>query len=256
LYFDDEWLHAVWLDGRKTGDEDTPNEMTLRAARIDRKGRISGETELDGRVCDCCPTAIAPIDGGFIVAYRDRSPEEIRDISAVRYVGGKWETPYTVAADNWKIEGCPVNGPALASRGNTVIIAWFTMKDGAGIVKGALSNDGGRTFGEPHRLDGGGAIGRADAVMLGGNLPDVSWIATTDDGAEIRHGGFAPDAFPAMGEHTIVSTSAARSSGYPRIAVAGGSLLVAWTQAGDPSRIRTATGPAANPWAAIRRSYQ
>jgi len=244
LHYDDEWLHVVWLDGRKNGDESTPNEMTLRAARLDRKGHISGESELDGRVCDCCPTAVTPVDGGFIVAYRDRSPDEIRDIWAVRYVGGEWEKPFAVAADNWRIEGCPVNGPALASKGDDVAIAWFTMSGEEATVNAAWSSDGGKTFGDRRRLGGGNAIGRVDVVMALNGLSDVSWIATTDGGAEIRRRGFAPAAAGGAG-HSIVSTSAARSSGYPHIAVTGDTFVVTWTHAGDPSRIRTAKGPVA-----------
>ena len=49
---------------------------------------------------------------GPVAVYRDRSPEEIRDISVVRLVDGVWTEPAPVHADNWMIEGCPVNGPA------------------------------------------------------------------------------------------------------------------------------------------------
>ncbi len=60
---------------------------------------------------------------GPVVAYRDRSVDEVRDIAVVRRVNGTWTTPAVVHDDHWQIAACPVNGPALASRGDTVVIA-------------------------------------------------------------------------------------------------------------------------------------
>jgi len=105
--------------------------MTLRTAQITASGIIEGETLLDPRVCDCCPTAtvLCP-DGSVLVAYRDRSEEEVRDIAVTRYKGGAWSTPRVVHRDEWKIAGCPVNGPALAVSDSLVALAWFTMAGG------------------------------------------------------------------------------------------------------------------------------
>ena len=62
--------------------------MTLRAAFIDKKGNKINEWELDGRVCDCCQTTAAITNDGPVVVYRDRSDDEVRDMSIVRYVNG------------------------------------------------------------------------------------------------------------------------------------------------------------------------
>ena len=51
---------------------------------------------------------------GPVVVYRDRSEQEIRDISIVRLHDGKWSQPSSVFEDNWKINGCPVNGLSFA----------------------------------------------------------------------------------------------------------------------------------------------
>ena len=113
-----------WLDGRNAAMEGGEGhhgghhgQMTIRAAIVDKSGKKINEWELDDRVCDCCQTSAAITDNGPVVVYRDRSDSEIRDISIVRFVNGQWTAPKTIFADNWKIEGCPVNGPRIAEIG-------------------------------------------------------------------------------------------------------------------------------------------
>ena len=93
-----------------------------------------------------------------VVVYRDRSDEEIRDMSIVRYVNESWTSPKTIHADNWQIKACPVNGPRADAIGNNLAIAWFSMKDKKGEVKVVFSNDGGATFEEPIRIDEGNQL--------------------------------------------------------------------------------------------------
>src|SRR5581483_9127550 len=119
-------LGLVWLDGRATSDAlpHPSDTMSLRAAAFSRAGRQLRETTVDARVCDCCSTSVAVTADGPLVAYRDRSEQEIRDISVSRLSGGRWSAPVTVHADGWRIEACPVNGPAVAARGRDVAVAW------------------------------------------------------------------------------------------------------------------------------------
>jgi hypothetical protein len=238
LIFHDDYLHLVWLDGRKFAEEDQPDEMTLRAARIDRDGNISGQVLLDGRTCDCCPTAIAPIASGFIVAYRDRSPEEIRDISVVRHVDGRWEQPRRVHSDGWKINGCPVNGPAMASDGTNVAVAWFTMDGDEAVVRGSWSRDSGATFARAVEIADEEPLGRVSMTSLVSRQTTVAWLSSASGRArvECRHMGKGTVTEEA---HTLVYTSTGRSSGYPRIA-SPSDFLVAWTESGELSRVRTA----------------
>ena len=121
--------------------------MTVRAATFDRDGRQAGETLIDDRVCDCCPTAVALTSDGPIAAFRDRSPKEVRDISVSRLVNGAWTPSASVHDDGWTIDACPINGPAVAARGRDVVVAWFTAKQDQGQAFAAFSRDGGRTFG-------------------------------------------------------------------------------------------------------------
>jgi len=89
---DDSTAALVWLDGRemKSAGEshESEGDMTLRFGTVTSSGRLGPERMLDARTCECCQTALARSPGGLIVGYRDRSPEEIRDIAVVRQVGG------------------------------------------------------------------------------------------------------------------------------------------------------------------------
>ena len=156
---------AVWLDGRAMADHDEKSKdpmpsMTLRAASITADGRLFDEVELDERTCDCCQTAAVQTDRGIIVAYRDRTEDEIRDIFVTRRENGQWTVPRAVHADQWQIAGCPVNGPALAAQGSHVAIAWYTAAADSPRVRLAFSEDSGESFKVPIRIDDGNPLGR------------------------------------------------------------------------------------------------
>ena len=235
-------LHAAWLDGRKYNKEghDASNEMTVVSTSIARDGSRGAEVMLDGRACDCCQTAAALTAKGPIVVYRDRSPDEIRDIYMVRRVGGKWTSPAPVHGDGWKINACPVNGPAVDARGNDVAVAWFTAANGEARVKVAFSRNAGEAFGGPVRVDGGAPAGRVDVAMLEDGSALVTWIERVGgDTAAVRARRVERDG--TMGAPiTIAASSAARASGFPRMAISGTNALFAWTQPGRPSSVKVA----------------
>lgn len=226
-------VQAVWLDGRGMagkGGHDSHGEsgsMALRSAVVLSDGSLREEMELDPRVCECCPTSAARTETGMIVAYRDRSETEIRDIFVVRKEKGRWGEPIRVHEDGWQIPGCPVNGPALASSGNRVAIAWFTAAGGEAKVFVAFSQDNGASFGKPIRVDDGKPLGRVDVEMLPGGTALVSWIEWHEKMSElvVRHTG--PDGVGGPGA-TITPISAERASGYPRMVVVGGDAFFAW----------------------------
>ncbi|MEQ9399991.1 MAG: sialidase family protein [Longimicrobiales bacterium] len=238
----------VWLDGRRyagwpAGTEPS-REMTLRYRTTRGDPSTAGpEVLLDDRACDCCQTDAAVAGDGLVVVYRDRSPDEIRDIAVVRQVDGAWTEPAIVHADGWEIAGCPVNGPAIVARGDAVAVAWFTGAGDVPRVKVAFSEDGGATFGPPVVVDGGNPAGRVDLLQLQGGAVLVGWLERrAGDGAEVRVRRVAPDG--TLDEPQVVAASdAARGSGFPRFALrADGTVLAAWTdiEDGGTSRVRTA----------------
>ncbi len=177
-------LGAVWLDGRqmKEGAHEgmDAGAMSLRGALFGPDGNQASELLIDDRVCECCPSATAVTTDGPIVAYRNRTTDEVRDIYVSRMVGGKWTEPRAVHDDNWRIAACPVNGPALSANGRDVAIAWFTAVGDQGHVYAAFSSDSGATFGPPVRIDDAGAVGRVDIELLADGSAAVTWIEFAD----------------------------------------------------------------------------
>lgn len=228
--FNDQFFIS-WLDGRKTAMEGNAGhheghhgEMTLRAALLSKNGTKTKEWELDGRICDCCQTSIAITANGPVVVYRDRSTEEIRDMSIVRFINGEWTEPKTIFADQWKIAGCPVNGPRADAIGNHLAIAWFSMSGGKAQVKVVFSEDGGATFKEPIQVDEGKPIGRVDVVMLNEKTAMISWM----EGSTIKALKINSDG--TKGKPIIIAESSdSRASGFPQMTKAGNQLIFAWT---------------------------
>lgn len=230
---------VFWLDGRHTVE--TPRHpMSLRHAFLQPTGELSEEVELDDSVCDCCQTSAALAEEGPIVAYRNRSTEEIRDIYVIRNRSGQWSAPSQVAEDGWRIEGCPVNGPAIAAREGTVAVGWFTQAADQPRVLLAFSKDGGDNFSKPLRVDAGDPYGRVDVLLNRDGSAWVSWLeASEGDGVDVRLRKFASTG--PLGAPIIAGrTSASRSSGFPRMTAYGGNLILAWTEPGEPGHIRTA----------------
>ena len=228
---------AVWLDGRNTKKENN-NGMTLRAAEIDSEGNISNEVELDNRVCDCCQTGATWTDKGPIVVYRDRSEDEIRDIGIVRNVEGKWSKPNTLFEDKWKIAGCPVNGPSIASESNMVVVAWYTMAHDSPKVLATISKDYGQTFCDPIIIDDTQPTGRVDAIIRN-EKAIISWMQNGESEASIN---VRTIDFDGVLSNTLIvgSNSTARSSGFPRMVSSKNNIVMAWTDAQDSiSHVKT-----------------
>jgi hypothetical protein len=240
-------LGLVWLDGRAMkpqaghGAHDEPSgPMSVRFATFDENWKQTAEIAVDSRVCECCPTTAAVTSDGPIVAFRNRTEDEVRDIYVSRLENGKWTDPKPVHEDSWKINACPVNGPMLSARGRNVVLAWFNAKDDQGRAFAAFSQDAGRSFGAPIRLDDVGALGRVDVELVGDGSAIASWIEFADQRAQFRVRRIERSGARSQSV-TVSSLSGSRASGYPRIAASGDDAVFAWTEnAQSGSRVQTA----------------
>src|SRR5688500_13256025 len=243
---------ATWLDGRnmknmKETDEHAPapESMTLRYATIDANGNLADETQLDERVCECCQTSAAVTSAGPIAVYRDRSATEVRDIYIVRQVNGSWTSPQPVYADNWQINGCPVNGPSVTADGSRVAVAWFSSVADTPRVKVAFSQDAGATFSQPIQVDDGPNVGRVDTLLLPDGSALGCWLSGDAQVGEITARRVQADG--SVGPASVIATTdISRSSGFPRMARRGNEVHFAWTEFGKPARVRTAVSQISN----------
>jgi hypothetical protein len=253
-------LGLAWLDGRAMkpgGSHDAhgadAGAMSVRFATFGRDWKQTSEMSVDLRVCECCPTTAAITSEGPIVAYRNRTEDEVRDIFVSRLEKGKWTEPIAVHTDAWKIAACPVNGPALSARGRDVAIAWFTAQGDQPRAFVAFSKDAGRTFGSPIRLDDAGSLGRVDLELMPGSAV-ASWIEFAAQRAQFRFRRVDPSGTksPAV---TVSGWAGCRASGYPRIGVSGNQIIFAWTES-DNGRARVQTAVARLPSESSRSSVR
>jgi hypothetical protein len=232
-----EGVGLVWLDGRATNPRTSTGDMALRAALYDRSGKQLREMPVDSRVCDCCSTDTAITPDGVIVAYRGRSADEVRDIYVSRYVAGRWGPPILVHDDGWRIEACPVNGPAISARDRVVAVAWFTAKDDKGHAFVAFSHDAGRTFGSPIPVDAETSAGRVGLALLADGSAAVTWVESANQRSEFRLRRVEPSG----ARSAAVTVGETGSTRIPRVTLHRDELIFAWTEDDKgSSRVRTA----------------
>ena len=226
-------IRFYYLDGRATpGDK----PMQLRTVLVEGT-RIAPSELVDDSVCDCCTTAAATLPvGASVVAYRDRTAAEMRDVQvAIRPVAGPIST-HPVGSEPWRIAGCPVNGPALAANGGELAVAWFAAPGDRPRTAVALSADGGTSWGPARPIPaaaGGQPMGQLALAPTAGGFA-LAWLEAIPGGSEIRvarldrRGELAPSV-------AIARTGAGRAAGIPRLASAGNRLALFWVGGGDPA---------------------
>ena len=227
-------LTALWLDGRKyesqTEGDSFENAMQLRSRQINSDRTMKPESLLDARACTCCQTSAARTGSGDMVAvYRDRTADEIRDISIVRSTGGDWTQPLTVHDDGWEIAGCPVNGPAVDTMDDKVSVIWFTAAENKPEVYIAFSDDGGAQFDEPLRIDLGTAAGRVDVLQMPDGSALALWIEYVGGGEAIVMCHISRSTGCAAPQALHINRGGG-SIGFPRMARGDAGTFVAWTQ--------------------------
>jgi hypothetical protein len=236
-------IGAFWLDGRQLAEWsfDEPDKLlgtSLRVAKLDFSGQVVAREVVDELVCDCCRLSSALTGTGPVIAYRDRTPEEIRDI-VVRRHADAWAVPVAVGADGWQIEGCPVNGPAIAAQGERVAVAWFTAAGGAPRVRFAWSTDGAASFAAPLELDGAGSFGQLGLVLAeDGGAIATWWRSAVGGGTDLTLRTVAANG--ALGEPRVIAhSSTTQPVDVPQIIAYGDDLLVAWTSLDDDATVHT-----------------
>lgn len=174
-----------------------------------------------------------------MVAYRDRSEGELRDISVVRFTAAGWSRPQPVAADAWKIHGCPVNGPALDAQGPRVALAWFSAAADRPRVRVVFSSDAGLRFGAPLDVDVDKPLGRVDVALLEGGDALVLWLGRQGEAVRVL-ARRVTERGPVGAPIVVAETTGTRSSGFPRLKRSGDEIVFAWTEASEPPQVRTA----------------
>ncbi len=234
-------LGLVWLDGRHMASgqgHGSAGDMNLYTSTFDSDFNQGEDSSIDAMVCECCPTSAVQLGDITLVAYRDRAESEIRNINILRKVGGKWENPYPVHEDGWMIPGCPVNGPKLAEKDGKIAIAWFTAPEGDSQINVAFSDDSGKSFSSPIRIDAGKPIGRVDIGWLNDESVTVSWLEANDENASLVYRTLGRKG-PLSEVMEVETLAGGRGIGYPQFEMLGEKILFLWTDPIEKTQIKS-----------------
>ncbi|ODS53961.1 MAG: hypothetical protein ABS36_12220 [Acidobacteria bacterium SCN 69-37] len=178
----------VWIDKRDLERATAANEAYAGAAlyvatSLDGGATFSANRKLKDHSCECCRIAVAfDEDSAPVMFWRDVLPGGIRDHVVGRLTAEGTMAPVRVSRENWQIEACPHQGPALAiSAAGRYHFAWFTGAESTGdAVFYAHSDDRGVTVSTPRRLDSGDLAGHPSLVLAGGRVW-LAWKEWRDD---------------------------------------------------------------------------
>jgi len=218
---------AAGPHNHETHESEVEHRKTLRYVALNANGTVASDREIDADTCSCCQTTVVSTPGGLLAAYRDHAPGEIRDISVVRLVNGKWTEPKPLNRDGWKINGCPTEGPSAAVQSERVGIAWLTRAQDNPRIQMSLSANSGESFSAPLRIDDGNPYGHPNVTLFDSQTYLVAWLEKTAQGAELRLRRVSMSGVKSPSV-TIANVAAARSAGLPKILVAGNQILLAW----------------------------
>ena len=231
-------VHAVWLDGRNAGAHAQGGHAQHGSMRQDilhaawKGSSPVTESPIAANVCFCCKTALLVRGDVVIAAWRHIFPGSIRDIAVARSTDGgrTFGEPVRASADNWQIDACPDDGPAIAmDAAGTLHVAWPTVVESAGRTSMAIfhaaSADGGRTFAPRQRVDGGEGSAAHPVIAIDANgEAAVAWDELAEGRRLVRiRAGTAPP----------VTVSDGKIATYPSIAVSDGAVIVGWTDQSD-----------------------
>jgi hypothetical protein len=218
----------------------------LHAAVFDMDLQRSDQGVVDALTCDCCQSDIAMSSQGPLLAYRDRTGKEVRDIVVVRNDGKRWGKPVPVHADGWVMPGCPVHGPAIAAVGDQAVVAWYTEAGNDPRVLVARSTDAGSRFGEPIVLDHGEAVQGRVALALDARQAWIAWFTEDASGQSLWLSRRSPDLSREYQRTQVAKLQGrGRATGYPQLALRSGTAYLAWTDvvAGMPQLRGVVIGP-------------
>jgi len=230
-------FHLAWLDsyGVVTNDRGVAEvaasdavggQQGLMAARSDDGGASwVMHRRVDDVTCECCWNSLTESGGGVHLLYRDKDPRDMALASLD--AGAGWRTGGRVGAFDWRFEGCPHVGGALAAGGDTLTaLVWTGHAERIGLY--ALSRgadaDG---WSSPVAL-GDDSARHSDLAHLSDGRALAVWDQNGESGRRILLAAQSP-----QGDVWSSATPLPGASGsvtHPRIVpAADGGALVAWS---------------------------
>lgn len=199
-------LFAAWLDLRGPGTR-VYGALSIDGGATWSPSRLVYESP-SGTVCQCCHPSVAVDESGVIYVMFRNEIAGSRDLFLTRSEdgGNHFEQATKVGTGTWKLNGCPMDGGALAvDRAGRVATVWRRNQD-------ILGTDGGG----PERPLG---AGRNPSLAFGRNGVYAVWTSGTSVVVR-RPGAEQPEMVDAAGAFPAIT------------ALADGTVVVAWESKG------------------------
>ncbi|SKB79058.1 BNR repeat-like domain-containing protein [Parapedobacter luteus] len=207
-------------------------------AVTDHSGRFTHETVVDDFACECCRTALYERDGVIALLYRDikqTASGTVRDIhySISEDSGRSFREGSVYSKDEWRVDGCPHNGPDVVTQKDSLFATWFTAGRNKGLFYGELDYATGMI--KRQLLDSEGQFAQL-ALLADGRRIAVYNAHRAADG-DARQPVFART-FP-DGETLSVSGADDTTDSPVVIGLPDGSAIAAWiSRDGAPARVK------------------
>jgi hypothetical protein len=254
---------AIWLDHRELA-----HDMAMPASHHDHKSADKPDgvataqksklffASLDGAaapqavtggVCYCCKTALVSRGDAVYAAWRHVYPGNLRDMAFTmsRDGGRTFAAPVRVSEDQWALEGCPDDGPAMAvDAENRIHVVWPTLIGGAASDPNialfyAMSTDG-RHFTARERIPTEGMPHHPRLVAGADGSLTAAWdeLAGGSRHVAIGRGTVSQAGRPQFRRQLLTKAGAGV---YPAIAATGDGVVTAWTS-GESTSIHVLRG--------------
>jgi hypothetical protein len=243
---------VLWLDHRGTVAADSMHKHTMGAAAgtpmpkadpTERAGLSAlyfatldgtSASRLTSSVCYCCKTSLAIAGDNVYAVWRHVFQGGTRDIGyTMSSDRGKRFSPIRrVGNDQWKFDGCPDNGPAIAvDAQRRVHVAWPTPADGKTIanmaVYYAVSRDG-KTFGARTRIPAGGPASHPQMVVDTDGTTLVAWDEIVEGTRRLGFARAQVSPSGAVSFSAVTAPDAGAGQWYPALTASVNGPLAVW----------------------------
>ncbi len=176
-------IYVAWLDERV----DRPALYVGRSKNGERFENLEASRGFPGEPCDCCRPALTADGAGRLYAAYRNNIRNTRDIHVTwsEDRAASFTTPVLVSPDRWRIESCPMAGPAVAvDFRRRPLVFWWT--GGAALLQVAGSDNGGRSFGSPVWTKRPAIATNHPAMAARDASVVIAWEDHTDAGPVVR----------------------------------------------------------------------